>query len=181
MATPEERLAALEQQLQSVVQRNTQLEGMMQGLQARPQQGAVAPAAQAPAYHMISAVDTRLLGKPKSFDGRDEAWPGWATIFRAYCGAISESLLEAMDEVEDPLTAEPANASLSDAARACSHQLYYVLAMLLEGKAQEKVNIVGRGEGLLLWRRLIEEFESKLVSRKTGLLQQVLGFQFTDD
>jgi len=76
----------------------------------------------------------------------------------------------------------PSNASLADQAdRDLSLQLYYILIMLVEGRAQDKAALTVRGEGLLLWRALVDEYESRILSRKTGLLQQVLTFEFGED
>ena len=107
-------------------------------------------AARQPAQQQV--VDTRLMGKPKNFNGKEDDWHQWATTTTAYAGAISERLLFLMDETESAENA--ANAALEkEVDKELSTQLYSILAMLLEGKAADKVTLVGRGPGLLLWRQ----------------------------
>ena len=55
---------------------------------------------QPPQWRLESMVDTRVLGKPRSFSGKDEDWNGWVTIFRAYSGAVDQRLLADMDVAE---------------------------------------------------------------------------------
>ncbi|CAK0897778.1 unnamed protein product, partial [Prorocentrum cordatum] len=98
------------------------------------------------------------MGKPKNFTGREDDWHQWAITMLAYARAISERLLFLMDEAE--LSTE------------FSTQLYYILTTLLEGKASDKVTLVGS---------LTDEHEGKAVTRAKGLLQQVLGFGFESD
>ena len=176
---PLARLTQLEQQLQEVTRRNTLLEGALVEqrqtvLEARAQLSA-------PRQFSETVVDTRLIGKPKGFPGRDEDWPAWSLVIRAYAGAISSKLLSLLNRVE-VMEDLCLNVSLgSEEERGLSVQWYYVLTMLLEGKATEKVNLAPAGEGLLLWQTLVRDYESKAAPRKTGLLQHVLGFQFDSD
>ena len=168
----EQRVAVLEAQVLELRDANLQLRG------ALDEQRAAAAARPAPQQQQV--VDTRLMGKPKNFSGREEDWHHWAVTMRAYSGAISERLLFLMDEAE---TAENvANAALeSERDKELSTQLYYILTMLLEGKAADKVTLVGRGQGLLLWKALTDDHEGKAVTRTTGLFQQVLNFGFESD
>ena len=77
-------------------------------------------------------VDTRLLGKPRSFDGSEESWAGFAVIMKAYIGAISPDLLTSMVAAE--AEANPIAQSLLDAAsQQRSTQLYFILVLLLKG------------------------------------------------
>ena len=199
MATAAEiaaQMHALEGRVTTLMQQNEVLRGELDEQRRIQQQAGMAAAAGQPmngagfqqaGRSTGAVVDTRLIGRPKSFTGRDEDWPGWALILRAYAGAISQRLLYLMDHSE-ALETQPTNAALiggdgysPDQDRELSVQLYYVLVMLMEGKAADKVALVGRGEGLTLWKSLIDQYESKLMTRRTGLLQQVLGFSFNTD
>ena len=183
MATEMDRITALEQQVMQLVGLNQQLQGALgeqrQQLQAQVLQAAAAASARPiPQERNKPVVDTRLIGKPSSFTGREEDWTSWSLVLRAYAGAVSERLLYLMDEAEITPTM-PANASLiGDGAehtptsdRELSMQLYYILTTLLTGKAADKTPLVTRGEGLSLWRTLIDQYESKLMTRRTGLFQ----------
>ena len=128
------------------------------------------------------AIDTRLIGKPKPFSGKEAEWQGWSLILRAYAGAVSTRLLQLMEETELHPEEDCSNAAfLSGEDRDLSSQLYFILTMLCEGRAQDKVALVARGQGLVLWRALCEDYESRMLSRKTGLLQQLLAFSFGHD
>eukprot|EP00971_Amphidinium_carterae_P236330 4689937-Amphidinium_carterae.1 len=134
------RVQALENQLRDMAQHSVRLEG------ALTEQRQLLAAARAPAEQQQRAVDTRLLGRPKNFGGRDEEWPQWSVIMRAYAGAVSSKLLVEMDHVEAPTVPDPLNANLDPDKKELSVQLYYILAMLLEGRAQDKVANIPRGE-----------------------------------
>ena len=68
MATPEERLALLEQQLAVVTQQNRELADTVRQAQAN----GPGPARAAPPNGL--GVDTRLLGKPPNFDNAGAKW-----------------------------------------------------------------------------------------------------------
>eukprot|EP00971_Amphidinium_carterae_P307119 6103587-Amphidinium_carterae.1 len=68
--------------------------------------------------------------------------------------------------------------SLSDPERQRSSTLYYLLAMLLEGRAQTMLTNTPTGQGYELWRRLVREYEPRTGSRSASLLVQILSFAF---
>jgi hypothetical protein len=70
-------------------------------------------------------------------------------------------------------------ASLSQEATKWSMQLYYLLAMLMRGRAADKVANNEPGWGLELWRRMVAEYEPAVKSRHAGLLQAVLAYDFS--
>ena len=126
------------------------------------------------------AVDTRIMNKPDSFYGKDEDWPQFALITRAYVGAISPKMFELLKKAED------ANESIDrvDLDPGDDHldtQLYYILTMLLKGTAIDKVSLVEYGEGLYLWRLLISEYEPKWKTRKTATHQAILNYELGPD
>ena len=46
-----------------------------------------------PIGHVFRGVDTRTLGRPAHFDGREKNWTDWATALRAYAGLVNPSLV----------------------------------------------------------------------------------------
>ena len=118
-----QRLAILESVLQLQTSRNEQLSQVVQSHQQRTDMAehslrmvseqinmlgastapAAAARAAAPAMipRMVSAVDTRTIGKPKSFDGKQESWREFRFIFEAFGGAAHMALADMM------LNAEP--------------------------------------------------------------------------
>ena len=45
-------------------------------------------------------VDTRVLGKPESFDGTDSRWRDWSTVVRAYVPLIDPLPSTTMEDAE---------------------------------------------------------------------------------
>ena len=41
--------------------------------------------------------------------------------------------------------------------------------------------MIGEGEGLAAWRRLVLEFDPRAKSRAAGLMQKLLAFEFPSD
>lgn len=125
-------------------------------------------------------VDTRVLGKPDSFDGAQEKWRDWSTILKAYCTVASPLLgdvLEACEFSETPFL----NIGQSDGEREASRQLYYILLMLCRGAALDLVTNAGVGEGAEAWRRLYRRFEPRIRSRYASDLVEILGWDFGGD
>ena len=126
-----------------------------------------------------AGVDTRLLDRPKPFDGSDDAWPAWKHKLVSYLGAHNPRLPALMKEAE---TAEDVS---NDALRVggvlgdegLSTQLFYVLSTLLEGRAQNKARNAAEGEGFTLWKRLVADYEPRIRARTTTLMHEVLSFR----
>ena len=77
-------------------------------------------------------VDTRLLGKPKSFDGSTDSWRQFKFTFLGYPGAVDSRLKQAMIESEVLPEASITNSALPAKDQRVSAQLYYMLVLLLE-------------------------------------------------
>ena len=93
-----------------------------------------------------SLVDTRLLGKPESFDG-GTGWKDWSVVFRSYacaCSAPLGLLLERTETSAGPML----DATLTQSEASCSTQLYYMLVMLCKGTSLTRVVNAGAQEGL---------------------------------
>ena len=127
-----------------------------------------------------SSVDARFIGKPDSFDGKDESWPSSSMVVRAYLAAIDPRLPELIKMAENPVE-EVDNISLTPEDERLSCQLYYILTMLCKGRAQDKVSLVKDTEGLLLRRYLTDEYEPWFRSRSTCLAQKILAYTVGSD
>ena len=92
-------------------------------------------------------VNTRLLGKPKSFDGSTDSW----RQFLGYAGAVDSRLKQAMIESDVLPEASITNSALLARDQRVSTQLYFMFVLLLEGSAQRLLEHAGDGEGLLSW------------------------------
>ena len=52
------------------------------------------------AMSVSQAVDTRVLGRPDTWDGNEKAWPNWSFMMKAYAGAIDQELSTDMTGAE---------------------------------------------------------------------------------
>ena len=75
-------------------------------------------------------VDSKLLGKPYPFDGKDESWADWSFVFRAFMGSQNSQMALWMEQAERS-TQEILNVDLDAEKEAASRKLYFVLATLL--------------------------------------------------
>ena len=75
MATPEDRLLALEQALGAQQQLNAQLQQQIAAGATQAHQGGGPPPA--------AAVAAKVIGKPDRFDGSASAWRDWSIVFRS--------------------------------------------------------------------------------------------------
>ena len=86
-------------------------------------------------------IDTRTLGKPKSFSGLTLEWTTWQFTFKAFVCAVHPKIVNASD-----ITGE---------LQSLSTQLYYMLVMMLSDQAQEIVRNSPEGIGAEVWRKLL--------------------------
>ncbi|CAK0871008.1 unnamed protein product [Prorocentrum cordatum] len=184
----EEQFKAVLERLQRLEDENTQLKEQLkknEDDEARKKEADDAKkseaAARARAPPLVpTSVDTKLINKPGEFSGKEADWRRWSVTMRAYLGAVSGRMLELIrkaenfDESLDRVDLDPGDDQL-DA------QLYFILTMLLKENMMEKLETVEYGEGLLLWRLLMAEFEPKFASRKMALQQAYLNFTFNKD
>ena len=100
-----ERLIAMERAVAEQQQRAQQAEEALTALR----QGQVGPQANgaAPPHRTAQQgiVDTKLMGKPSNFDGRESSWRSFKFQFTGYCGAIDPRLKALLDLVS--LTDQP--------------------------------------------------------------------------
>ena len=99
-----------------------------------------------------SLVDTKAIGKPPTLSGDIDTpegmpWSQWSFVFRSYLGAydsVATRLLQQIEaKVEDPSVVD--NASMTEAERRLSVQLFYVLALTCKGKSLQVVRRVPEG------------------------------------
>ena len=84
-------------------------------------------------------IDTRTLGKPKSFSGQTSEWTTWQFTFKAFACAVHPKMKEVFD-LATRKGADRVNASdITGELQSLSTQLYYMLVMMLSDEAQEIV------------------------------------------
>ena len=120
-------------------------------------------------------MDTRLLVKPKSFDGTTDNWRQFKFTFLGYAVSVDSRLTQAMVESEVLQETAITNSALPARDQRVSTKLYYMLVLLLEGSAQRLLEHAGDGYGLLSWRRLVAEYKPATGGGETSLLLEVLA------
>ena len=127
-------------------------------------------------------VDTRLLGKPKTFSGDNASWRNWRFIFQSYVAALSTQMRDLMDRATAAhADQECLNVNAGTTGQSLSSQLYYILVMSCEGPALRTLERAGDGEGALAWRWMVAEHEPNTAGRHATLLLEILAFSFTED
>ncbi|CAK0839184.1 unnamed protein product [Prorocentrum cordatum] len=187
----EQALAAQQQQQQQQIIQ--QLAAQAQSAEARAQaaeataQAARGPGlpqpAEQPGGHLPAVnrlIDTRVLGKPRDFNGEPGTRRGWSTISRAYASACEPALMDLMENTEH--SDKPAlNAALPEERVRRSSQLYHALVMLNKGLSLDRIVSAGANEGLETWRTLIAFHGPQSRTRAAGLLQELLSWDFEGD
>ena len=130
--------------------------------------------------HGSSLVDTRSLGKPEVFKGDDGSFADWAFIFKSYVGCIAQEYIPMLERCEQSRV-PVVNRSLGPNEQRLSGQLYYILVMLLRGRALDIAHNCGVGEGFETYRRLFEQYHPRVASRYVGSLSLILSTRFTSD
>ena len=179
-----QQLAVMQQQLNETREAATSATAAAvsagKGARAAAARGGVAGGASGGGPHGFG-IDTRMLGRPDTFDGNESKWGDWSTVMKAYAALCNASLVSAMpaSEVE---AQEKRNNDLRDQLDVeASVALYYMLVLLTRN---EPLNIVvnsGAGEGLLAWRRLVQRYDSAAATRLAGLLLNLMNWSFAGD
>ncbi len=77
-------------------------------------------------------VDTRMLGKPKSYSGHRANWQAWKYVFKSYLGVLDSKLLDFLENAEGQTT-PIVYASLKDEAQSSSRTVAFILSQLMQG------------------------------------------------
>ena len=114
-------------------------------------------------------IDTKLLGKPKTYRGNRAEWPAFKFVFSNYIGAISESLASKLEQVEKMDRTVIMN-TLSEQEKADARRLAYILSQVLESTPLTAFMNVPQGNGFEGWRRLVQREEPRTGSHQVGML-----------
>ena len=118
-------------------------------------------------------LDTKVISKPKSWDGSKEEWRRWSFQLRNYCQVLSPNMgrwMEMSERVAEPIR----NEDLAADQQRASLQLHSILALLLKGSALDALMSVPAGQGFEAWRRLNADNEPRAIGHRRGLLLKLL-------
>ena len=143
-------LVLAEEQLQAVEQLDVTMQGEVfqaRTAAAQAEQCATDAEARVLVVRNEGVVDTRSLGKPKSFDSSMDNWRQFKFTSSGYAGAVDGRRKQAMIESEVVQEAAIMNSALPVRDQHASIQLYHMLVLVLEGSAQRVLEHAGDGEG----------------------------------
>ena len=107
-------------------------------------------------------IDTRALGKLRSFSGKEEDWPTW--VARGYLNMLDtryRSLLEVSEGTSH--YSDIASADLTDENKGLASVLFNLLVQCVDGRALEP------GNGFQAWKALKENY------RFTAMLMGIIS------
>ena len=81
-----------------------------------------------------STLDTRLLGKPKTYTNHREDWPGFKFVLKSYVGAVSSSIRTKMDAAGRSVTPVSLN-TMGNESQQESSTLVFILSQVLTGSS----------------------------------------------
>jgi len=90
-------------------------------------------------------VDTRILGKPDTFDGSKEKWRDWSVVFASYATLVNTEIKVGMEKVE--AGHDQALSNLNQKCAKAAHELHHMLLHLTKQHALDQVLNAGTGEG----------------------------------
>ena len=120
----------------------------------------------------------RLLGRPKSFSGREDEWHDWSLKFGATAATLSEYASTWMSDALRMSTEITLDQPAQEAAKIFARQLKTLLIHLCEGRALALVRGAPDHNGLEAWRLFHEWYQPNTRSRGLALLNEILGWDF---
>ena len=132
MATMEDQIQQMGQQLATIAAQNQLLLAQVQQQQAAMnalQEASVKGAGKG--FGNASTrlgIDARQLGRPEKFDGTDSKFKDWSIVFRSFASLANSEIAVVMKAAE--LGHAVSNADLNETQRIASNDLYHLLLSL---------------------------------------------------
>ena len=123
-------------------------------------------------------IDTRTLGKPKTFTGQPAAWTTWQFTFKAFACATHARMRDVFESATRKGSDPVINSDMKVELQSLSTQLYYMLVMMLSDQALEIVRNSPEGVHAEVWRQLLWEYEPGVGTRCGAMLQSLLKRRF---
>ena len=126
-----------------------------------------------------SIIDLKTLGKPLTFDGATEKWASWSFKFEAWCGLLPDVGTSTVIELMDRAVAATSDGdvminAMGAESATIAQNLYYILVQVMGGRGLMIVKKAERGNGLLIWRRLKQEYEDGTGHRAVAMLMGIM-------
>ena len=129
------------------------------------------------AVGLAPLVDTRLLGRPKNYNGSKAEWAQWKFVFKSYMGAVDQNLLTSMDTAEAQNSALDFN-TYGPVAQQHARTLSYILSQVVTNGPLQIVMNAGPN-GLEAWRTLVRQEEPASGASQVAELSLLLATRFS--
>ena len=184
----EDGVRALQQQVNALMSQNAALEAQLVSQQNTAQGHAellgaittVLSRSQAPMRRML--VDSKGLGKPPMFSGKEEHFYVWTTKIENYVSGVFPNVRGALAcaaESQDVVTAATVAIGVPELGVETSAeidgQLFVVLSALTEGESFDIVMSAGGDHGFESWRKLHGRWNPYTAGRARSLLREILS------
>ena len=126
---------------------------------------------------VVPLVDTRLLGRPKTYSGSKPEWAQWKFVFKSYIGAVDQSLLTSMDTAEVQNVALDFN-TYGPQAQQHARTLSYILSQVVTNGPLQIVMNSGPN-GLEAWRALVKQEEPASGASQVAEFSLLLATRFS--
>ena len=152
-------------------QRQGSAEQTLAAAQQRTQQLSSGGSAPKPS---TGVIDTRTLGKPKTFTGQPSEWTTWQFTIKALACATHARMRDVFELATRKGSDPVINSDMTVELQSLSTQLYYMLVMMLSDQALEIVLNSPEGVGAEVWRKSFWEYEPGVGIRYGAMLQSLL-------
>ena len=156
-------------------QRRGSAEQASAAAQQRVQQSSLGGSAPA---RSTGVIDTRTLGKPKSFTGQPSEWTTWQFTFKAFACATHARMRDVFELATRRGSDPVINSDMTAELQSLRTQLHYMLVMMLSDQALEIVRNSPERVGAEVWRKLLWEYEPGVGIRYGAMLQSLLKRRF---
>jgi hypothetical protein len=123
-------------------------------------------------------IDTKGIGKPKSFSGKSEDWKEFSFKYLNFAGSAFPMVKRLTTWAEEQVgtIVDYADADIiSIDAEHISLQVFLSLGQIVEGEALDILRNVPDDNGLEGWRRLCRRFDPQTVSRRRSAITKIIN------
>lgn len=139
------------------------------------------------AARKVTLIDTKGLGKPEKFDGKEESFLYWRTRLEAFVTGIYpefEVVMNWAEDEDDEISTSDLNAAFGplhpqhrtvEGLETINGQFYAVLQSLCDKEAFTIIRSAGRGNGVEAWRKLVRRYDPTTGGRRRLMLRHILN------
>eukprot|EP00435_Cladocopium_sp_Y103_P020520 s28_g5.t1 len=129
-----------------------------------------------PTAAVTQLIDTKAIGRLRTFDGKEDSWPTWAFVARSYLCLLDVEygrLIKASESASRHTDID--FASLSQPVQEKAVVLFNLLTQSVEGRALQVMMNVEAGNGFQAWKALCETYEPSVGGRHTAMLIGIIA------